>query len=142
MFPSFDELGIPEDIDCFSLDRSGMLDGGYTTTIHESGEIHENAMAYSFLACSILKYFVLSVDNFSNSLQNIQSGFRKFYARDFPLGAIDMERNTISNIHGQFTDDLVRNTLNRFLYNANHRGKINEVQSFLYDMYLEHNGIH
>ncbi|XP_022639329.1 uncharacterized protein LOC111242070 isoform X2 [Vigna radiata var. radiata] len=142
MFPAFDELGIPEDIDYFSLDRSGKLDGGYTTTIHESGEMYENAMAYSFLACSILKYFVRSVDNFSNSLQNIESGFRKFYGRDFPLGAIDMQGNTISNIHCQFIYDLMRITLYRFLYNANHRGKVNEVQSFLYDMCLEHNGMH
>ncbi|KAG2410218.1 uncharacterized protein HKW66_Vig0008830 [Vigna angularis] len=113
-FPAFDELGIPEDIDYFSLDRSGILDDGYATTIHESGEIYENAMAYSFLACSILKYFVRSVDNFSNSLQQIQSGFRKFYGRDFPLvGFCTM-----------------------------HRGKVYDVQSSLYDIYLEHDVIY
>ncbi|XP_014507893.1 uncharacterized protein LOC106767500 [Vigna radiata var. radiata] len=143
MFPAFDELGIPEDIDYFLVDRSGRSDGGYVTTVHESGEIYENAAAYSFLACSILKYFVRSVDNFSNSLQHIQSGFRKFYARDFPLGAINIRRDTISMIHNHFSNsELLKNTLYRFLYNANHRGMVCDIQSFIYDKDLTHTGIH
>ncbi|XP_047148475.1 uncharacterized protein LOC124820757 [Vigna umbellata] len=143
MFPAFDELEIPEDVDYFSLDRSGMLYDGYATTIHESGEIYENAMAYSFLACSILKFFVRSAENYSNSLRHIQSGFRKFYARDFPLGAINIRRDTISKIHDQFSNSvLLKNTLYRFLYNANHRGMVCDVQSFIYDTHLTYTGMH
>ncbi|XP_027919926.1 uncharacterized protein LOC114178299 [Vigna unguiculata] len=80
----------------------------------ESGSVYENARAYSYMACSLLKLFTRSVQNYSNSLNHTRFSTSEFF----------------------------KFTLYRFLYNANTSERVSPVQSFLYDKHLAYTGMH
>jgi len=72
---------------------------GHVTAIMESGSVYENARAYSYMACSLLKLFTRSVQNYSNSLNHTRASYRKFYGTDFPIHQIVIPAKAAEAIH-------------------------------------------
>lgn len=109
----------------------------------EKGSADEIARGYAYLAASMLRMFTKPVENYVKSWMHITEGYKKFYSAPMPITGVVPLLGVLKQIHIHFSvSDLMKNTLYRFLYNANRDGEISNVQKDLYDTHLSHMGMH
>lgn len=143
LFPIEDELAIAADHAVDTLDDSVVDILGARTYPVERGSTEEIARGYAYLAASMLRMFTWPAQNYVKSWVHITEGYMKFYSAPMPISVVVPSLGVLQQIHSHFShSDLMKNTLYRFLYNANRDGEISSVQKYLYDTHLAHTGMH
>ncbi|DAZ90642.1 TPA_asm: nucleocapsid protein [Aponogeton virus 1] len=115
-----------------------------TTFSEMSAEnIRQLAVSYCYLACSYLRLYTKSAENFSKVDKHLKVRFQNFYDFEFPLENFHPSFDAICSIKAQLElNEKYKNTFYNLLYAGEAESAGKSIKDFLYRIHVSFTGLH